>query len=263
MTEELFREDAYLRRCEAEVLEAVMTPSGPGVVLNRTVFYPEGGGQPGDTGILTPAAGAPSGARPDASSGASSDAPLGAAPPAASWAVADTRKGETGIVHRLAEGAEAPAPGTRVTAEIDWDRRHKLMRMHSAMHLVCALVEGDVTGGQVGAEKSRLDFNLPDTQIDKEALTARLNALVEADRPLAARWISDDELAQQPELVRTMSVKPPSGSGRVRLMEIEGADLQPCGGTHVKSTGEIGRLRVGKVENKGRMNRRINIHFAE
>ncbi|MHC8509240.1 MAG: alanyl-tRNA editing protein [Rhodospirillales bacterium] len=244
MTEELFREDAYLRACEAEVLAAVMTPSGPGVVLDRTVFYPEGGGQPGDAGTLTPLTPADG----------------------AALAVVDTRKGETGsetgIIHRLADGCAPPAPGTRVTAEIDWGRRHKFMRMHSAMHLVCSLVKGDVTGGQVGAEKSRLDFNLPDTQIDKEALTAALNALIEADHPLAARWISDDELARQPELVRTMSVKPPSGSGRVRLIEIEGVDLQPCGGTHVRSTGEIGPLRVGKVENKGRMNRRINIHFA-
>ena len=236
MTELLFRDDAYLRSCEATV-----TASGPeGVELDRTVFYPEGGGQPGDRGGLL----LPDGTRLE---------------------VVDTRKGEgpDSVRHVLAEGSASPAVGTRVTAEIDWERRHRLMRMHSCMHLVCALVSGDVTGGQVGDGKARLDFNLPDGPPDKEWLTAELNRLVEENHAVSPRWITDDELAANPGLVRTMSVKPPSGAGHVRLLEIEGVDLQPCGGTHVKATGEIGRVQVGKIENKGRQNRRINIAFAE
>jgi misacylated tRNA(Ala) deacylase len=131
------------------------------------------------------------------------------------------------------------------------------------MHLLCAVVSGDVTGGQVGAEKSRLDFNLPDTKLDKEAITSELNRLIAEDHPVKSSWISESELAAQPELVRTMSVKPPSGSGQVRVLEIVDVDLQPCGGTHVRSTAEIGPVRVGKIENKGRQNRRINIHFDD
>jgi misacylated tRNA(Ala) deacylase len=232
----LFREDPYLKSCAATV-----TASGPeGLRLDRTVFYPMGGGQPGDSGSLT----LPDGSR---------------------LRVVDAVKGESheDVVHVLEEGATPPGPGTQVTAEIDWDRRHRHMRMHTCLHLLCAVVTGDVTGGQIGADKGRLDFNLPDTQLDKEAITAELNRLVAEDHPVQPRWISDDELAAQPELVRTMSVKPPSGGGRVRLLDIAGVDLQPCGGTHVRQTGEIGRVRVGKIENKGRQNRRINILFEE
>ena len=236
MTEEIFREDAYARSCEATVVAA----DGRGIRLDRTVFYPEGGGQPGDTGLLRLADG--------------TEIP-----------VADTRKdGESGdILHVLAEGAPLPAAGDTLTAELDWDRRHRLMRMHSLMHLLCSVVEGDVTGGQVGDGKGRIDFNLPDTSLDKEALTLELNRLVDEDHALAARWITDDELAANPGLVRTMSVKPPTGGGRVRLMEIEGVDLQPCGGTHVARTGEIGPVRVRKIENKGRQNRRVNLVFDD
>jgi misacylated tRNA(Ala) deacylase len=232
----LFREDPYLKSCAATV-----TASGPeGLRLDRTVFYPMGGGQPGDCGSLT----LPDGSR---------------------LRVVDAVKGESheDVVHVLEEGVTPPAPGTQVTAEIDWDRRHRHMRMHTCLHLLCAVVTGDVTGGQIAADKGRLDFNLPDTQLDKEAITAELNRLVAEDHPVQPRWISDDELAAQPELVRTMSVKPPSGGGRVRLLDIAGVDLQPCGGTHVRQTGEIGRVRVGKIENKGRQNRRINILFDE
>jgi len=232
----LFREDAYLKSCTATV-----TSSGPeGLRLDRTVFYPTGGGQPGDSGWLVLADGT-------------------------RLKVVDAVKGadHEDVVHVLEEGAAAPAPGTEVTAEIDWDRRHRHMRMHSCLHLLCAVVTGDVTGGQIAADKGRLDFNLPDTSLDKEHITAELNRLVAEDHPVAPRWISDDELAAQPELVRTMSVKPPSGGGRVRLLDIAGVDLQPCGGTHVQRTGEIGRVRVGKIENKGRQNRRINILFDE
>jgi len=232
----LFRDDAYLRSCEATVVAA-----GPeGLRLDRTVFYPMGGGQPGDCGTLTLEDGG-------------------------TVKVVDTVKGgdHEDVLHILEDGAAAPAPGTKVTAEIDWARRHRHMRMHSCLHLLCAVVTGDVTGGQVGESKGRLDFNLPDTQLDKEHITAELNRLIEEDHPVQPRWISEKELQEQPELVRTMSVKPPMGGGRVRLLEIEGVDLQPCGGTHVSRTGEIGRVRVGKIENKGRQNRRVNILFDE
>ena len=232
----IFRDDAYQRSCEAEVVSADET----GIRLDRTVFYPMGGGQPGDSGVLRLAEGG-------------------------SLRIVDARKGESldDVLHIPEEGSALPAPGTAVTAEIDWDRRHRLMRMHTCMHVLCSLIEGDVTGGQVGEAKSRLDFNLPDTQLDKEALTAALNRIVAEDHPVQPRWITDEELAASPQLVRTMSVKPPSGHGKVRLLEIEGVDLQPCGGTHVRRTGEIGPVAIGKIENKGRQNRRVNILFAE
>ncbi len=232
----IFRDDAYQRSCEAVVVSADET----GIRLDRTVFYPMGGGQPGDSGILRLADGG-------------------------SLRIVDARKGESldDVLHIPEEGAALPAPGTAVTAEIDWDRRHRLMRMHTCMHVLCSLIEGDVTGGQVGEAKSRLDFNLPDTQLDKEALTAALNRIIAEDHPVQPRWITDEELAASPQLVRTMSVKPPSGHGKVRLLEIEGVDLQPCGGTHVRRTGEIGPVAIGKIENKGRQNRRVNILFAE
>ena len=156
-----------------------------------------------------------------------------------------------------------PAPGDSVTAEIDWERRYRLMRMHTCMHVLCSLIKGEVTGGQVGDGKGRLDFNLPNTQLDREALTKALQRIVAEDHPVRERWITDEELAQNPQLVRTMSVKPPTGSGRVRLLEIEGVDLQPCGGTHLRSTGEIGRVEVGKIENKGKQNRRVNLVFPD
>jgi misacylated tRNA(Ala) deacylase len=232
-TEPLFRDDPTLRACEATVLSA-----GPeGVVLDRTVFYAQGGGQPGDTGRLV---------LPDGSA----------------LAVTDTVKGEAGaILHRLAADAAPPAPGTAVTAELDWERRFRLMRMHTAMHLLCSLIPGAaVTGGSIGDGKGRLDFDLPEAP-DKERLNQALAALVAEDHPIATRWITEDQLDANPGLVRTLSVKPPRGTGRVRLVRIgpEAApvDLQPCGGTHVASTREVGRVSVAKVENKGRQNRRI------
>ena len=232
MTEEIFREDAYAKSCQA-VVTAV---DGAGIRLDRTVFYPTGGGQPGDTGVLCLTDGR-------------------------SVAIVDCRKqGEAGEpIHVPAKGAPALVAGDTVEAEIDWDRRFRHMRMHTTLHLLCAVVEGGVTGGAVGESKSRLDFDLPDTTLDKEHITAELNRLIAEDHPVSARWITDEALAANPDLVRTMSVKPPSGQGRVRVLDVEGVDLQPCGGTHVRSTGEIGRVRVGKIENKGRHNRRINV----
>jgi len=232
MTEPLFQQDAYLKECTASVLEA-----GPeGVVLDRTVFYPLGGGQPGDTGWLQAADGR-------------------------RWRVADTRKGEGGcILHKLEEGAEPPAAGEGVTAVIDWERRYAHMRMHTALHLLGSVLRYGVTGGQIGAERSRLDFDTQD-EIDKDAVTEAVNALVGAGYPVRSSWITDEELDRQPELVRTL-VQPPRGAGRVRLLEVAGVDLQPCGGTHVGSTAEIGPLAVTKVESKGRRNKRVYLALA-
>ena len=228
----MFRDDAYQKSCSATVVSADQS----GIRLDRTVFYPMGGGQPGDCGVLRLADGT-------------------------EIKIVDARKGDAldDVLHIPEEGAALPAPGATVEAEIDWDRRHRLMRMHTCMHLLCAVITGDVTGGQVGDGKGRLDFNLPDTQLDKEAIAAALNRLIEEDHPVEPRWITDQELESSQQLVRTMSVKPPSGAGKVRLLEIEGVDLQPCGGTHVRRTGEIGPVRIGKIENKGRQNRRVNI----
>lgn len=232
----LFRQDAYLQECTATVTAA----DAAGIQLDRTVFYPMGGGQPGDIGQLILADGS-------------------------EIAIIDTLKGETPdqIRHVPAADAALPAIGSAVTARIDWARRHRLMRMHTCLHLVCALIKGDVTGGQVSDGKGRLDFNLPETSLDKEQLTADLNRLIAGDHVVQARWISDAEMAATPELVRTMSVKPPSGQGQVRLLEIVGIDLQPCGGTHVARTGEIGKVEIAKIENKGKMNRRVNITLIE
>jgi misacylated tRNA(Ala) deacylase len=234
-TEELFRADSYLKECSATVVSA----DERGVVLDRTVFYPMGGGQPGDSGTLVLADGS-------------------------TITIADAIKGEgTDVVHVPAPGQPLPSAGTQVTAKIDWDRRYKHMRMHSALHLLCAVVTGDVTGGQIGADKSRLDFNIPGDALDKDHINRELARLVSEDKPVAHRWIEDAELQSRPELVRTMSVKPPSGQGKVRLLDIDGVDLQPCGGTHVARTSEIGAIEVAKIENKGRQNRRVNLRFAE
>lgn len=236
MTDALFRDDAYLRSCDATVL--AVTERG-GVVLDRTIFYPTGGGQPGDSGTMRCADGS-------------------------SIRIATTVKGETPdeIVHVPAEGEALPAAGSAVTLELDWDRRHAHMRMHTCLHLLSAVLTYPVTGGQVGAEKSRLDFDIPEAVLDKEEITTRLNELVARDAPVGMRWITDAELAAQPDLVKTMSVQPPSGAGHVRLIEVEGMDLQPCGGTHVARTGEIGAVEVRKIEKKGRQNRRVSIQFA-
>jgi len=228
MTRELFREDSYLKSCRARVIA-----SGPdGVVLDQTVFYPMGGGQPGDTGTLI----FDDGKR---------------------LAVTDTRKGEAGILHLLAPGGDAPVVGSDVTAEIDWDRRHRHMRMHTSLHLLCAVIPAGVTGGQIGAERSRLDFDPGEVVFDKDKIEAEINRLIGEDHPVAPRWIDEAELDAKPDLVRTMSVKPPRGTGKIRLLDIAQVDLQPCGGTHVARTGEIGRIAVEKIESKGKRNRRV------
>jgi misacylated tRNA(Ala) deacylase len=240
MTELIFRDDAYLRSCAARVVGA----DERGIHLDRTVFYPTGGGQPGDTGHLRLASGE-------------------------TIAIVDAVKGDGAdeVIHIPAPGTPLPQPGTEVTAEIDWERRHRLMRMHTCLHLLCAVVPGAVTGGQVSDGRGRLDFDVPGASLDKEAIAAQLNALIAAGHEVTPRWITDAELETRPELVRTMSVKPPVGAVKVRLMEVAGPDaaidLQPCGGTHIRNTAEIGPVVIGKIENKGRQNRRINIAFSE
>ena len=240
MTEQLYRTDAYLRDCMARVL--TVNERG-GIVLDRTVFYAAAGGQPGDKGGLEIEGG-------------------GTCPIAT--AIYDADKAT--IVHVASEGSARPNPGQNVRAVLDWDMRHKLMRMHTCLHLICALVKFPVTGGQVNPDDSRLDFDIEDASaVDKDKLTADLNALIAADHPVSERWITDAELEANPQLVRTMAVKPPMGSGKVRLVVIGengSVDLQPCGGTHVKSTGEIGKVVVTKIEKKGKLNRRIRVSFA-
>lgn len=232
MTKDLFREDSYLKACTATV-----TASGDDFVrLDQTIFYPLGGGQPGDTGSLSWDSGT---AR-----------------------IVDTRYVDGDIAHMLEDGATSPAVGTSVNLAIDWDRRYRHMRMHTAMHLLGTVLHYGVTGGNISAEKSRLDFDMEDT-IDKEAVGAALAELVAADHAVRCRWISEEELDANPELVRTMSVQPPRGRGAIRLLEIEGVDLQPCGGTHLQSTSEVGAVRIGKVEKKGRHNRRVNLHLDD
>jgi misacylated tRNA(Ala) deacylase len=228
----VFRDDAYARHCPAKVVLV----DERGIRLDATVFYPMGGGQPGDQGSLRLDDGR--------------EIPI-----------LDTLKGSgpDEVIHVPAPGLPLPAPGTPLTAEIDWPRRHRLMRMHSCLHLLCAVIPGEVTGGQVADGKGRLDFNLPEAKLDRDHIEAELNRLIAEDHPVQPRWVSDAELEARPELVRTMSVKPPSGQGRVRLLEIEGVDLQPCGGTHVARTGEIGPVQVVKIESKGKQNRRVNL----
>ncbi|MBM3490257.1 MAG: alanyl-tRNA editing protein [Alphaproteobacteria bacterium] len=236
MTEALFRDDAYARSCRARV--RAVTERG-GIVLDRTVFYPTGGGQPGDSGRLLLADGR-------------------------AVAIANTVKGDTPdeIVHVPAESQTPPPVGAEVGCELDWERRYRLMRMHTCLHLLSAVLPYPVTGGQVADGYGRLDFDLPELSLSKDEVGEQVNRLIAENRPVKPSWISDGELAAKPELVKTMSVKPPMGQGRVRLIAVEGADLQPCGGTHVKATGEIGPVVVQKIEKKGRINRRVVIALA-
>lgn len=235
-TTPLFREDAYLRECTATVVE--VTPEG-GIVLDRTVLYAQGGGQPGDAGTVIRGDGRESlivGTvyAPDRSS----------------------------IVHLPAPGGAPPAPGEEVTVRLDWERRWPRMRVHTALHLLSVVLPYPVTGGAIGEGEGRLDFDIPDAGLDKAEITGKLAELVARDAPVAERWITDEELDSNPALVKTMSVKPPRGSGRVRLVEIAGIDLQPCGGTHVRRTGEIGAVSVVDIEKKGKQNRRVRIRLG-
>ncbi|MEY5038662.1 MAG: hypothetical protein RL472_1768 [Pseudomonadota bacterium] len=238
MTALLFRDDAYLREADATVL--AHTPEG-GILIDASVFYPTGGGQPGDNGIVQWDGGR--------------------------LAIATAVKVEGGGIALVpAELAALPPVGTRLRQRIDWDRRHRHMRVHTALHLLSVVIPLPVTGGQIGADKGRLDFDMPETPADLPALEVALNALIARDLAVTDQWITDAELLANPSLVKTMSVRPPMGQGRVRLVRIGDAttqiDLQPCGGTHVARTAEIGRVEFGKVENKGKQNRRINLLLA-
>ncbi len=233
-TDCLFREDSYLKDCDATVV--AIEPNG-GIVLDRTVFYAASGGQPADRGTLVSKA--------------------GAAIPVAN--VVFTDPGKTTIAHVPVPGAPPVAIGDTIRAEIDWPIRHARMRMHTALHLLSAVLPYPVTGGSVGEAESRLDFDIPDAGLDKDAITAKLAEMIATNAGVSSRWIADAELEANPALIKTMSVKPPMGTGRVRLIEIAGLDLQPCGGTHVRSTAEIGAVRVTQVEKKGKLNRRVRL----
>ena len=238
-TEALFREDAYLREAEAEVIG--INDRG-GIVLDRTIFYATSGGQPGDTGRLTRADGT-------------------------AVAIAATVTGETKdeIIHVPGPDQPSLAPGDRVSLAIDWERRHRLMRMHTACHLLTVICQFPITGAAVSEDDSRVDFDIPDAGYTKEEVTARLMELVAADYPVFTRWITDEGLAANPGLVKSKNVRPPSGTGRIRLVCIgdSGAlDSQPCGGPHVGRTGEAGDIPIGKIEKKGRENRRFRLRFG-
>ena len=238
MTDGLFRQDAYLQQATGQVL----SHAERGVVLDQSLFYPNGGGQPGDRGTLNWDGG--------------------------SMIVVNTLKEDGDDIALVPdEGATLPPIGSQVTQSLDWDQRLRHMRMHTALHLLSVVIPLPVTGGQIGAQKSRLDFAMEEPPEDKQALEDALNALIARDLEVSERWITDAELDANPGLVKTMSVQPPKGAGRVRLMRIgigdEQVDLQPCGGTHVRRTSEIGPVRFGKVEKKSRLNRRFSIHLAD
>jgi misacylated tRNA(Ala) deacylase len=230
----LFRDDAYARECDATVV--AVTPEG-GIVLDRTVFYAQGGGQPGDVGTLAGGNG--------------------------EVAITNTVYGadRASIVHMPA-GVCALQVGDGLTARLDWNRRYARMRIHTALHLLSVVLPFPVTGGAIGDGDGRLDFDIPEAGLDKGEITDKLNALIARDAPVTERWITDAELDANPGLVKTMAVKPPRGAGRVRLVEIDGIDLQPCGGTHVRRTGEIGHVAVTDIEKKGKQNRRVRIALA-
>ena len=235
-TELLFREDAYLRTTTARVLAA----GANGIELDRTVFYPLGGGQAGDAGVLVRAGGERT-------------------------PIADTRKGDgpDRVLHVPAAGAALPAPGETVELEIDWPRRYRLMRLHTALHLMSCVVTAPVTGGNIVPDKARLDFDIELAALDPRHIESETNRLIASAIATETVWITDAELDAQPELVKTMSVQPPRGMGRVRLLRIPGIDLQPCGGTHVANIGEIGAIRVLRVRSEGRHNKRVEIALVE
>lgn len=240
MTHPLFLEDAYVRDAQGTVI--AHTPEG-GVVLDASIFYATGGGQPGDSGAL---------------SWNGHTLPI-----ATCVKIKDSKSADTALVP--AEPAPLPAIGTVVTQSLDWERRHSLMRVHTALHLLSVIIPLPVTGGSISMGKGRLDFDMPEAPDDKEALERSLNALIELDYVVSEDWITDEELRANPQLVKTMSVQPPMGAGRIRLVRIgddqRQIDLQPCGGTHVARTSEIGRVRIGKIEKKGKQNRRVTLHL--
>jgi misacylated tRNA(Ala) deacylase len=236
VTECLFRDDSYLKDCEARVV--AVTDQG-GIVLDRTIFYATSGGQPGDTGSLT---------------AGNVRIPIETA--------VYTDAAKTEIAHVPVAGSPALNVGDKVTASIDWDKRYARMRMHTALHLLSAVLPYAVTGGSVGDSESRLDFDIPEAGLDKDTITTKVAEMIASNAPVSSRWITDAELEANPGLVKTMSVKPPMGTGRVRLVEIAGLDLQPCGGTHVRATGEIGAVRVTQIEKKGKQNRRVRLALA-
>ena len=234
----LFRDDAYASSCQARVVE--VTTEG-GVILDRTIFYAQGGGQPGDSGAILRG----NGERVE---------------------ITNTVYGadRSQVVHQVgAEAASRFQPGETVELQLDWAKRFKRMRVHTALHLLSVVLPYPVTGGAIGDGDGRLDFDIPDAGLDKAEITEKLNALIAKDAPVTERWITDEELDANPGLVKTMSVKPPRGSGRVRLVEIAGIDLQPCGGTHVRRTGEIGAVVVTDIEKKGKQNRRVRMSLFD
>ena len=235
-TELLFRDDAYLRSATARVLAV----HERGIELDRTVFYPQGGGQMGDTGTLSRAGGEP-------------------------IAIAATHKGDgpDTVLHVPAAGATLPAVGETLSLAIDWERRYALMRLHTALHVLSCVVVAPVTGGNIAPDKARLDFDIDMSLLDAAKIERETNALIARGVATETVWITDAELDARPELVKTMSVQPPRGAGRVRLLRIPGIDLQPCGGTHVRNIGEIGGIRVLKIRSEGRRNRRVEIALAD
>jgi misacylated tRNA(Ala) deacylase len=234
VTELLFREDAYLKTATARVL--AVHPNG--IELDRTIFYPMGGGQIGDTGALVRASGE-------------------------RIAIADTRKGEMEtVLHVPLSGAVQPEIGETLTLEIDWARRYSLMRLHTALHVMSCVVVAPVTGGNIAPDKARLDFDIDMSLLDAGKIVEETNALIARGVETETVWITDEELDARPDLVKTMSVQPPRGAGRVRLLRIAGIDLQPCGGTHVKNIGEIGAIRVVRIRSEGKRNKRVEIALA-
>lgn len=234
MTEMLYLQDAYLKNCQAKVIQV----SEQGIVLDQTVFYPRGGGQPGDTGVMRTAGGR-------------------------ALPIADTVYGAAReVLHVPEAGHELPAVGDTVEVGIDWERRYRLMRMHTGLHFLGVALPFGVTGGSIGELRSRLDFDMQDP-IDKDAVNEKINQLIAGNHAAETIWTDWEELDQHPELIRTMSVKPPRVSERIRLLKIGDLDLQPCGGTHVKNSSEIGRVIVSKIEKKGKHNRRVYVELAD
>jgi misacylated tRNA(Ala) deacylase len=236
MTDLLFRDDAYLKTATAEVVAC----NEKGVELNRTIFYPLGGGQPGDIGALIRSNGD-------------------------RIPIADTRKGGSAdsVLHILSQGTVAPDTGETVILEIDWDRRYALMRLHTALHVMSCVVIAPVTGGNIAPDKAHLDFDIDMSLLDAEKIERETNAIIAREIETETIWITDEELDARADLVKTMSVQPPRGAGRVRLLSIPGVDLQPCGGTHVRNIGEIGAIRVLKIRSEGKRNKRVEIALAE